>query len=125
VATRKRGGAIGGLLSVPTPLPDDDQAAVAPVEAVQTAQEAPAVMEGLPERKNAPAPTPEPVRTAEAPADARKGPPGTIRLNDTAGRTLWEAYLTAKATDPFLSYRQFASEVVAEGLSAREKRRSG
>ncbi len=53
---------------------------------------------------------------------AEKQAPGTIRLNEQAGRSLWESYLEAKTDDPFLSYRQFASAVVLDGLASRQRR---
>jgi hypothetical protein len=129
VATRKRGGAIGGLLSVPQRLPDDEEEpapSAAPAEAAPAASEPPPMAEVLSEAERVT--TPAPAAPVDGPPEAsRKGPPGTIRLNETAGRTLWEAYIEAKTRDPFLSYRQFASEVVGDGLAVRQRRqrRSG
>lgn len=119
MASRKRGGAISGLLSVPQPLPDDEDEPQPPDElpATQTApQQSPVVRSQEPT-----APTAE-VPGAASPSASPKGPPGTIRLNETAGRLLWEAFVEAKTEDPFLSYRQFASQVVRDGLAVRERR---
>ncbi len=64
-----------------------------------------------------------PPREAElAPSSARKGPPTTYRLNDPASAAVWEAFNVAKMADPFLSLRQFTSDVVLEGLASREQR---
>jgi len=52
----------------------------------------------------------------------RERPPSTIRLDDRAGRELWDAYVKAKTQDPFLSYRQFASGVVLDGLATHRRR---
>jgi hypothetical protein len=49
-------------------------------------------------------------------APKRTTPPSTIRLNDAAGRELWEAYRQALVLQPGLSYRAFASHVVRRGL---------
>lgn len=64
------------------------------------------------------APAQQAVRTpaAEPGRTGRSGPPATLRLNEQAGAALWDAYLAAKQADPFLSYRQFASAVVLQGL---------
>lgn len=131
--SRRRGGGFGGsLLTVPQALPDDDEPTTAP-----EAGEPPGQVER--ERVPEPASSPEPAvgsivagenrdtqaRDAE-PAGAgderagRKTPPSTIRLNDSAGSALWGAYVEAKSHDPFLSYRQYASAVVLDGIAARK-----
>lgn len=94
------------LLGQPQPLPDDD------APSVETPRVRPAPHEAA-----------EPASTAEPHPSPRgdKAPPGTIRLNEAAGRSLWEAFAAEKATNPFLSYRQFASDVIARGLKARAR----
>lgn len=94
------------LLGQPQPLPDDD------APAVET-----------PMTKPAPHGSAAPASTAEPQASPRgdKAPPGTIRLNEAAGRSLWEAFAAEKASNPFLSYRQFASDVIVRGLKARAR----
>ena len=122
----------GKLLAVPTPLPDDDEAQ--PVE-----ESAPAIEE-LPlttPTEPPPAPDlapvlPEPVLGSLHPDEinaarpshrpSRERAPGTIRLDDRSGHALWEAYVGAKVQDPFLSYRQFASRVVLDGLAVHRRR---
>jgi len=86
----------------------------------------------------APAPEPEPAPPEETPAPdpaasappraaegsrRRQGPPATLRVNDVAGRALWDAFLVEKAQDPFLSYREFVSRVVLAGLGKEKRRR--
>lgn len=56
---------------------------------------------------------------APAATPRRDTPPATLRLNDEASTTLWRAYLTEKARDPFMSLRQYASKVVLAGLANR------
>jgi hypothetical protein len=76
----------------------------------------------------APDPDPEPDRPAvDSPPAVDKGrgdkkPPSTIRLDDRAGHPLFDAFLEAKRQDPFLSYRQFASGIVLDGLAAHRRR---
>jgi hypothetical protein len=123
----KRG--FGSLLNgPPQPLPDDDN----PV--VSTDRAAPDPKSERPEqraevidlRDEKPASS-EPQQVAAASAHAlkqEKQAPGTIRLNEQASSELWRAYVEAKAADPFLSYRQFASTVVLEGLRAHKYRRT-
>jgi hypothetical protein len=64
-------------------------------------------------------PTPEPA--AQRGTGGRKAP-STIRLDDRAGNPLYDAFLGAKQQDPFLSYRQFASGIVLDGLAAHRRR---
>jgi hypothetical protein len=64
----------------------------------------------------------EPVARPALKEAAAKKPPGTLRLNDVAGGQLWDAFLEAKDADPFLSYRKFASDVILDGLAARQRR---
>jgi hypothetical protein len=111
----------GKLLATPVPLPDDE--APPPQDVTPPAEEPPP----------APAPTPAVLTPASLPQTPdharpasprpsrphRERPPGTIRLDDRAGQALWEAYLEAKTHDPFLSYRQFASGIILEGLTIR------
>lgn len=100
-ASRPRRGNFTSLLSVPTPLPDDDQ----------------------PEPQAPPEPPAAAERAAPQPARSpRAHPPSTIRLAAQAGQQLWQAYLEAKHANPFLSYRQFASGVVLDGLAAHRRR---
>lgn len=129
MATKKRTGFGGTLLGTPQPLPDEDDAP-APVQAPQppvAAVEAPEEARTT-ELERAPAPRSRPAarpKAAPAPSEAQprlpvaKSAPGTLRLNDVAGPALWAAYLEAKASDPFLSYRQFASNIVMAGLGRR------
>ena len=131
MATKKRTGFGGTLLGTPQPLPDEDDAPMPvrapqpPAAAVEVAEEARAAE---PEPEPAPAPGSRPAvrqKAAQPPSEAQPTPPaaksapGTLRLNDVAGAALWAAYLEAKASDPFLSYRQFASNVVIAGLDRR------
>ena len=158
VGRRARGGSFGGsLLSAPTPLPDEDEfegpTPTSPVESTEvtpppppltghgsSAEEASARVtrdanETSREQPASRAPKSTPPReAAPAPARAgtsgrgRQGPPQTLRVDDSAGAELWDAFLEEKNVDPFLSYRQFASRVVTEGLRAearRKQRRSG
>jgi len=63
-----------------------------------------------------------PARPVRALAAPRERPPGTIRLDDRAGQALWEAYVHVKTQDPFLSYRQFSSQIILDGLTAHRRR---
>lgn len=143
---RRRGSGFGGsLLNVPQALPEDDETP----EPEPTPK--PASVPSLVPAAVSPVSEPEPEPAPQERLDARVGsiktgeddlgvrardviraevreeparkPPGTIRLNDPAGQALWQAYLEAKTADPFLSYRQFASTVVLDGLAADKKRR--
>jgi hypothetical protein len=121
----KRG--FGSLLNgPPQPLPDDDT----PVASTEN-RAAPDPESERPDRSaevidlrdEKPA-SPEPQQVTAAPAHAPKQgkqAPGTIRLNEQAGGELWRAYVEVKAADPFLSYRQFASTVVLDGLRAHKR----
>lgn len=124
MATRKRGGPIAGLLTVPKPLPDDeyDEGSSPLAEEARSVDEAPPVAQVPPETPDIQL-VPEAPPASQLTGPPRKGPPGTIRLNEAAGRRLWEAYLEAKSADPFLSYRQFASQVVGDGLAVLERAR--
>jgi hypothetical protein len=118
----------GKLLAVPTPLPDDDEAQ--PVEtSTSTVEELPPPAK--PTEPTPPLPehappsleqTPDQRHTASLSRPNRERAPGTIRLNDRAGQALWEAYVEAKIQDPFLSYRQFASGVVHDGIAVHHRR---
>jgi hypothetical protein len=138
-AKSRRGGAFGGsLLAVPTPLPDDeaasppaaDEPAAEPVDAAPPVTEAPQVEDEPvpPTLTVAPdsEPDPEPpVINSSPPVNTGRGdkkPPSTIRLDDKAGHPLFDAFLEAKRLDPFLSYRQFASGIVLDGLTAHRRR---
>ena len=145
---RKRGGSFGGnLLQVPTPLPDDEPETVEPsasqhvgdVVVLAPEPNSPAVEEpepeDLPERVVDDVPQ-APSKIADRPASKRRGsaaagdraardkPPATIRLDDRAAPSLWDAFVDAKRVDPFLSYRQFASGVVLDGLAVHRRRQS-
>jgi hypothetical protein len=39
-------------------------------------------------------------------------------LSERASEALWAAFVEAKNADPFLSYRQYASRIVQDGLAA-------
>lgn len=122
----------GQLLTVPTPLPDDDESK--PVEkSVSTIEELPPPAKSTEPEPAAEEPAP-PSELTSAVSDehavpetrsarpSRERAPGTIRLDDKAGQALWGAYLEAKIQDPFLSYRQFASRVVLDGLATHHRR---
>jgi hypothetical protein len=49
--------------------------------------------------------------------------PTTVRLRQPAANALREAWLEEKHTNVLLSYPEFASEVVLDGLKARKRRR--
>lgn len=129
-ARSRKGGF--NLLSSPQPIVDDDDDETSPPAASGAASPLPkpqVVPEPEPEeRKVEAAPKPiaaKPAAAKSAPSPVRPGvkaPPGTIRLNQAAGTSLWDEYLEAKTADPFLSYRQFASDVVKDGLAARRRR---
>ena len=106
----------GKLLAVPTPLPDDE---APPLQGSASAAEEPPPApptEPTPAPDHASAAGPSPRRPT------RERPPGTIRLDDRAGQALWDAYVEAKTQDPFLSYRQFASQIILDGLTAHRRR---
>lgn len=123
----------GNLLAVPTPLPDDDDAPPSedlvgeePSSPVQPVDQTP-VPEPVPPQPHpttASPDTPDSARPASPTPNrsTRERPPSTIRLDDRAGRELWDAYVKAKTQDPFLSYRQFASGVVLDGLATQRRR---
>ena len=128
-----RGGAFGGsLLAVPNPLPGDDL--IPPAEDSLTEREfdtdttVPASLAA----GQSPSPTlesPEAQEEGDAhPVSALRGsavgrrPPSTIRIDDKAGHQLFEAFVEAKRQDPFLSYRQFASSIVLDGLNVHQHR---
>jgi hypothetical protein len=127
-----RGGAFGGsLLAVPNPLPDDDL--ILPAEDSPTEREfdtdtkVPASLAAA----HSPSPALEPKAQEEDdahPVSALRGsavgrrPPSTIRIDDKAGHQLFEAFVEAKRQDPFLSYRQFASSIVLDGLNVHHRR---
>jgi hypothetical protein len=119
------GNLLGGTVR---PIPDDDEPTPAPTTTPEPAPAPPAQAEATqqaapaPRPRAVPDPEPEPTPVSES-SRARKGPPATIRLNGTAGEALWQAYLEAKARDHFLSYRQFASDVVMDGLIRQKRRR--
>jgi len=127
----------------PQPLPEDEEptsvsATDEPVAAtVEVAPPVTAAPSSSPQVEDEPAtpppaltvaPDPKPDRPAvdSPPAvDKRRGdkkPPSTIRLDDRAGHPLFDAFLEAKRQDPFLSYRQFASGIVLDGLAAHRRR---
>jgi hypothetical protein len=143
---RRPGGGFGGsLLAVPTPIPDDDEvdqqeastpAAVTPAPQSTAAQtpsdvksgndERPAERRADPDREvidDEVSQQPPAHQTPPAPQRIGKRPPSTIRLDDRAGHPLFDAFLVAKQQDPFLSYRQFASGIVLDGLAAHRRRR--
>lgn len=136
---RRPGGGFGGsLLAVPTPIPDDDDvdqqeapesAAVTPAPQ-STAGQTPSDVKSGNDERSGERPT-DPDRdviddevSQQPPALERieKRPPSTIRLDDRAGHPLFDAFLVAKQQDPFLSYRQFASGIVLDGLAAHRRR---
>ena len=123
----------GNLLAVPTPLPDDD-------EQPQVGESTPTTGGPRPLRTPSP-PTHEPAPAIEDQQCAVKDPipdggaeqtvqtrpgrdraPGTLRIDGRAGEPLWDAYVEAKTVDPFLSYRQFASGIVLDGLAVHKRR---
>jgi hypothetical protein len=122
----------GNLLAVPTPLPDDDEQE--PVGEREPANEAPRPLrEALPAQESEtaaedrPAATedPTPNGAGEQTVQIRPGrdrAPGTLRIDGRAGEPLWQAYIEAKSVDPFLSYRQFASGIVLDGLAVHKRR---
>ena len=127
-----RGGAFGGsLLAVPTPLPDDE---VIPL-AAESAEHAPDVGPRDPESLAIALPQRSPALEAQVEDDAQfesavrgsaagRRPPSTIRLDERAGHPLFDAFVEAKRQDPFLSYRQFASGVVLDGLTLHRRRQN-
>lgn len=128
-----RGGAFGGsLLAIPTPLPDDEPIPSAEESAAEQAPDAaPGVPEGLAVVRPQPSPDLEPKAqkeddalsaSAEWGSAAGRRPPSTIRLDDKAGHPLFDAFVEAKRQDPFLSYRQFASGIVLDGLTLHNRR---
>lgn len=143
---RRRGGGFGGsLLATPKPLPEDepttaeegpaDPPVALTVAPAATEPEQPAVASAVtaaPEPEVEPAaldPEPAPVAVDDPAPEAAtqrgrgdKKPPSTIRLDDRAGHPLFDAFLVAKQQDPFLSYRQFASGIVLNGLAAHHRR---
>ena len=128
-----RGGAFGGsLLAVPTPLSDDDP--LSPTEESPTEQSSETdttVPASLAAARSQPSPVLEPEAPEEDDAHsvsavrgsaAERRPPSTIRIDDKAGHQLFEAFVDAKRLDPFLSYRQFASGIVLDGLNVHHRR---
>jgi hypothetical protein len=106
---------MGGLLSVPQPIPEDKDSE-APTEPAQVRlADVPEVVAG----RIASAPTAPPELRQ---GSGRKSAPGTLRLNEVARPALWEAFTEAKAADPFLSYRKFASDIVLAGLDTERRR---
>jgi len=126
-----RGGAFGGsLLAIPTPLSDDEPIPSAKEPAAEQADAAPRVPDGL---AVVPQPSPDLEPKAKKEDDAQSAsaewgsaagrrPPSTIRLDDKAGHQLFDAFVEAKRQDPFLSYRQFASGIVLDGLTLHNRR---
>lgn len=122
----------GNLLAVPTPLPDDDEQE--PVGEREPANEAPRPLrEALPAQKSETAAKDRPAATEDPTPDGGGGQtvhirpgrdraPGTLRIDGRAGEPLWQAYIEAKSVDPFLSYRQFASGIVLDGLAVHKRR---
>jgi len=109
-ASRGRGFDLG-LTGPVTPLPDPDQPESAPASTAATP----------------PAPDPIPARPARSrrstpPAQPRPKAATTIRLRPSAAEPLNEAWLAERqATDPKLSYPEFASRIIQLGLAAYEK----
>lgn len=133
--TQRRTAFSGSLLTVPEPLPDDDptpetssrQTLAAVPEPEPQSDKAPTAVppereepNSVPTTKEAPSP-PEPNQPATAKRDR---PPETVRLDKRASAELWDVYIQAKKADPFLSYRQFASGVVLDGLVAHRRRQN-
>jgi hypothetical protein len=122
----------GNLLAVPTPLPDDDEQE--PVGERAPANEAPRpLQEALPAQESETAAEDRPAATEDPTPDGAGGQtvqirpgrdraPGTLRIDGRAGEPLWQAYIEAKSVDPFLSYRQFASGIVLDGLAVHKRR---
>lgn len=148
---RKRGGTFSGsLLDVPTPLPDEDDRVGEEPSEPSSPPAAVLAPEPPPQAPEPPAPEPaagapdvQPEPDAAASDEtagrqpgsrrsrgsgaatsgaSRERPPATIRLDDRAAPQLWDTYVEAKQADPFLSYRQFASGVVLDGLAAHRRR---
>lgn len=107
----------GSLLGPVTPIPDDDdpQTPSRPSRRSLPVEPEPPASSPAPAAAHAP-PAAQRTTAQAPPAESRRNPPATLRLNDIAGSALWDAFLIAKAGDPFLSYRQFASHVVLNGL---------
>ena len=107
-----KGGSFGnlGLTQPLRPLPDDEDqaAAVADPAAAPAAPQQGATTRGRRSTPQPPAPKP---RAAT-----------TVRLRPSAAEPLNEAWLAERqATDPKLSYPEFASRIVQLGLAAYEK----
>ena len=127
-----RGGAFGGsLLAVPNPLPDDDLIPPAEESPTQQEFESDTTVPASLTPAHLPSPALEPTAQEEDdahPVSALRGsavgrrPPSTIRIDDKAGLQLFEAFVEAKRQDPFLSYRQFASSIVLDGLNVHHRR---
>lgn len=104
----------GSLIGPVPPLPDEEEEPSPPLSLPTPADQGPDPTSGQP----ATATAQQAARTppAEPGRSGRSGPPATLRLNEQAGAALWDAFVAAKQADPFLSYRQFASAVVLQGL---------
>ena len=92
----------GSLLGPPDRLPEDDPPDVAAKPVVE--------------------PSAGEQSAAAASPRGRQGPPATLRVNETAGTSLWEGYLAAKALDPFLSFRSYTSQIVLLGRAAEDRK---
>lgn len=119
----------GSLLGPVEPLPDEEPPpSRPPTTEPLAAAPAPAVEEAAPPapptpRAAEPEPEPEPpAPPAPAPERRRERPPTTLRVNKAAAAALWDAFLEAKTADPFLSFAQFTSGVVLDGLQRAEQR---
>lgn len=99
------------LFGQPQPIPDDDEDA--PVRLVTSE------------------PAREPAEVAVGDVGPRKagreekGPPSTHRMNDVAALAFWQAFTEAKREDPYLSQREYLSQVVLAGLPSRYVPRKG
>jgi hypothetical protein len=102
------------ITQMPRPLPDDDQD-LAARGAERQAEPAPVQPQAV-----------RPRRTAAAPV-AKPRAATTVRLRPSAAEPLNEAWLAERqASDPKLSYPEFASRIVQLGLAAyaKQQRRS-
>ncbi len=119
----RRGRGFGGsLIGMPSRLPEDDDEPEAPAPAA------------IPDRTLAePEPAPEPAAPPRRPATKRataprgrrrESAPQTVRLSGPASSALWDGYLAAKEEDPFLTYVDYASGIVTDGLARDARRRS-
>jgi hypothetical protein len=126
-----RKGSFSGLLEPPVPLPDDDavldagaldvdDAGVPPRPVVDTGvrAEPTSVAIDAPAEDESVKDNPTGTGQLEHAASHKRGAT-TVRLRPAAANALYDAWITARRNeDPRLSYPEFASKVVVEGLRA-------